>query len=60
MGSEGAIYEWDSSSGNRISEVVIKGVTLNGIILSSDGLAIYCISSDGRIHEIRDNEVNCE
>lgn len=59
IGSEGAIYEWDMNTGRRLSEVVLKGLTLNGIVLSSDGVTAYCISSDYRIHEMKENLVIC-
>ncbi|CAB0032001.1 unnamed protein product [Trichogramma brassicae] len=57
IGSEGAIYEWNTITGQRASEVVLKNVTLNGIVLSADGVTAFCISGDGRIHEIRDSMV---
>ena len=57
IGSEGAIYEWDMKTGIRTSEVVLKGVSLQGIVLSFDEVTSYCISSDNRIHEIKENLV---
>ncbi|XP_016840844.1 cilia- and flagella-associated protein 57 [Nasonia vitripennis] len=57
IGSEGAVYEWDMNTGLRSAEVVLKGMTLNGIVLSADGVTAYCISSDNRIHEIKENTV---
>lgn len=57
MGSEGAIYEWDMTTGARSSEVILKGVALRGIALSADTTFAYCIAHDDRIREIKENAV---
>lgn len=57
IGSEGAIYEWDINTGIRVNEVVLKGITLSGVVLSSDGVTSYCVSTDGKIHEVKENTV---
>lgn len=31
VGTEGATYFWDTRTGNRCGEVVIKGVPVNGV-----------------------------
>lgn len=57
IGSEGAIYEWDVNTGIRINEIVLKGMTLSGIVLSADGVTSYCTSTDGKIQELKENMV---
>ena len=57
IGLEGAIYEWDMCSGARMAEVILKGIILNGIVLSSDDTTSYCISNDNQIREIKESTV---
>lgn len=57
IGSDGAMYEWDMSSGRRSSEVIVKGVVLNSVALTADGSTVYCVGNDSRIREIRENAV---
>lgn len=57
IGNDGAVYEWEMFNGTRITEVIIKEVTINGVVLSSDDSTIYCISNDKKIHEIKDSLV---
>ncbi|KAL6265398.1 hypothetical protein P5V15_002195 [Pogonomyrmex californicus] len=60
MGAEGAIYEWDMTSGTRSSEIILKGLDLRDIALSSDASFIYCIAHDDNIYEIKENEISQE
>lgn len=57
MGAEGAIYEWDMTTGTRSGEFIWKGITLRDIALSSDASFIYCIADDDYIREIKENVV---
>jgi len=57
MGAEGAIYEWDMSTGTRSGEFIWKGIALRDIALSSDASFMYCIAHDDYIREIKENEV---
>lgn len=57
IGNDGAVYEWEMFNGTRVMEVIIKEVTINGVVLSSDDSTIYCISGDRKIHEIKDSSV---
>lgn len=57
MDAEGAIYEWDMSTGTRSGEIILKGIVLHDIALSSDMSFIYCIAHDDLIREIKENEV---
>ncbi|XP_014478629.1 PREDICTED: cilia- and flagella-associated protein 57 [Dinoponera quadriceps] len=57
MGTEGAIYEWDMATGTRSGEIILKGLNLRDLVLSSDMSYTYCIAHDDRIREIRYNAV---
>ncbi|XP_015597863.1 cilia- and flagella-associated protein 57 [Cephus cinctus] len=57
IGSEGAIYEWDMSTGQRSVEVILKGIAVNSIVITSDGSTCYCIASDNQIREIKESAV---
>ncbi|XP_043499423.1 cilia- and flagella-associated protein 57-like [Polistes fuscatus] len=57
MGEEGAIYEWDMSSGQRTAEIILKNIILYDIVLAADQSYIYCIANDNRIREIREDTV---
>ncbi|XP_050451189.1 cilia- and flagella-associated protein 57 [Cataglyphis hispanica] len=57
MGTEGAIYEWDMTTGMRSGEIILKGIILHDIALSSDTSFFYCIANDDYIREIKKNEV---
>lgn len=57
LGAEDAIYEWDMTTGTRVGEIILKGTNLRGIALSADTSFSYCIASDDRIREIKENEV---
>lgn len=60
IGSEGAIYIWELSTGLRICEVILKGISLDGIGLSADCSTLYCIASDSKIREIKDSVITRE
>lgn len=45
------------SNGARVKEIVLKAVTLRGVVLSADGVTTYCVSSDGLVHEIKEHGV---
>jgi hypothetical protein len=48
-GTEGALYEWDISSGKRVGEIVTKGYTFSSAAATTDGNASFGTGSDGRI-----------
>ncbi|XP_011693855.1 PREDICTED: cilia- and flagella-associated protein 57 [Wasmannia auropunctata] len=60
MGAEGAIYEWDMTTGTRTGEFIWKGIALRDIALSADTSFIYCIAQDDYIREIKENAVSRE
>ncbi|XP_012224330.2 cilia- and flagella-associated protein 57 [Linepithema humile] len=57
MGAEGAIYEWDMTTGARFGEIILKYVTLHDVVLSSDTTVTYCIANDEHIREIKESMV---
>lgn len=57
LGAEGAIYEWDMTSGERSREIILK-TALRSIALSSDTSYIYYIADDNCIREIKDTVVH--
>lgn len=56
-GKEGAIYEWDALTGNRINEIVQKGADYRCLALSADGSSIFAITSSGVLREIVKTDV---
>ncbi|KAL0105366.1 hypothetical protein PUN28_016788 [Cardiocondyla obscurior] len=57
MGEEGAIYEWNMTTGERSGEFIWRGVALGDIALSSDASFVYCIAHDDYIREIKENTI---
>ncbi|CAL7949933.1 unnamed protein product [Xylocopa violacea] len=57
LGTEGAIYQWDISTGRRTSEIILKGINLYDIAVSADEQITYCIADDNTIREIKENTV---
>ncbi|KZC06732.1 WD repeat-containing protein 65 [Dufourea novaeangliae] len=57
LGSEGAIYQWDMTTGTRSAEIIIKNINLQDIALSADEQVSYCIGSDSIIREIKENAI---
>ncbi|CAK9808395.1 Cilia- and flagella-associated protein 57 [Anthophora plagiata] len=57
LGAEGAIYQWDMSTGRRSSEIIFKKVILHDIALSADEQVTYGIANDSHIYEMKDNTI---
>ncbi|XP_076234209.1 testes of unusual size [Calliopsis andreniformis] len=57
LGTEGAIYQWDMSTGQRSAEIILRGINLNDIVLSADETISYCVANDSSIREIKDSTV---
>ncbi|XP_053985715.1 cilia- and flagella-associated protein 57 [Hylaeus volcanicus] len=55
LGTEGAIYQWDMSTGRRSAEIILRGLNIHDIALCADELISYCIVNDSFIYEIKDN-----
>ncbi|XP_046965131.1 cilia- and flagella-associated protein 57 [Vanessa cardui] len=56
-GSEGAVYEWNMSSGQRVGEVILKTNQFNACAVNSNGKTTYGVGSDGEIKEIGSNTI---
>lgn len=59
-GLEGAVYEWDVATGQRIGEVITKSCSCSDICVSTDGKITYSVGSDGYIKEITASQVRAE
>ncbi|XP_012285272.1 cilia- and flagella-associated protein 57 [Orussus abietinus] len=57
IGQEGAIYDWDMSTGSRVAEVILKGIVLTDIVLTADAQTYYCLATDHAIREIKDGVI---
>lgn len=57
-GMDGAIYEWETLTGKRIGENVLKSCSYNGVTISHDGKTIYAVGSDKTIKEVTDSQVH--
>ncbi|KAK2582891.1 hypothetical protein KPH14_008965 [Odynerus spinipes] len=60
MGEEGAIYEWDMTTGLRTAEIILRNINLYDVVLGADRSFVYCVANDNRIREIRENTVSRE
>ncbi|XP_077882207.1 cilia- and flagella-associated protein 57 isoform X4 [Ictidomys tridecemlineatus] len=56
-GTDGAIYEWNLSSGKRETECVLKSCSYNCVTVSPDGRIIFAVGSDQTLKEIADSSV---
>ncbi|XP_028156155.1 cilia- and flagella-associated protein 57 [Ostrinia furnacalis] len=56
-GTEGAVYEWSMSTGQRVGEVILKTNQFNACAVNSIGKTTYGIGSDGEIKEIGSNTI---
>ncbi len=55
---DGAVYEWDTSSGKRTGEYVLKNCSYTSISISPDARNIFAVGSDRKIKEISDSTVS--
>jgi len=55
-GGDGAIYQWNPATGQRIYEVVNRGVDYTSVTMNREG-KIWASSSDGMIREINNGDV---
>ncbi|XP_031769045.2 cilia- and flagella-associated protein 57 isoform X1 [Galleria mellonella] len=56
-GTEGAVYEWSMSTGQRVGEVILKTNQFNACAVNSIGKIAYGVGSDGEIKEIGSNSI---
>lgn len=57
-GTDGAVYEWNLSSGKRETECVIKSCSYNCVTISPDAKIIFAVGSDQTLKEIADSSVS--
>ncbi|XP_059839968.1 cilia- and flagella-associated protein 57 isoform X2 [Hypanus sabinus] len=56
-GMDGAVYEWNTLTGKRESECVLKTCSYTGISISPDGKCIFAVGSDRTLKEIADSQI---
>ncbi|CAL1538634.1 unnamed protein product [Lymnaea stagnalis] len=56
-GMDGAVYEWDSYSGKRTSESVMKSCNYTSVVITPDGKTTFAVGSDKTLKEIADSHV---
>ncbi|XP_050681259.1 cilia- and flagella-associated protein 57 isoform X2 [Leptidea sinapis] len=56
-GTEGAVYEWNMSSGQRVGEVILKTNQFSGCAINANGKTTFGVGSDGDIKEIGANTI---
>ncbi|XP_073936511.1 cilia- and flagella-associated protein 57 isoform X2 [Castor canadensis] len=56
-GTDGAVYEWNLSTGKRETECVLKSCSYNSVTISPDAKIIFAVGSDQTLKEIADSSV---
>ncbi len=56
-GMDGAVYEWDTATGRRTGEYVLKNCSYTSVGLSGDGRNIFAVGSDRKLKEISDSQI---
>ncbi|XP_068171387.1 cilia- and flagella-associated protein 57 [Antennarius striatus] len=56
-GTDGAVYEWNTQTGKRESESVLKSCSYTGVAFSADCKMILAVGSDLTLKEIHDSQV---
>ncbi|KAK1340089.1 hypothetical protein QTO34_018653 [Cnephaeus nilssonii] len=56
-GTDGAVYEWNLSTGKRETECVLKSCSYNCVTVSPDSKIIFAVGSDHTLKEIADSSV---
>lgn len=59
-GMEGAVYEWNTQSGKRVSESVLNSCSYTDVAFSSDCKSILAVGTDLTLREIQDCQVSTE
>ncbi|CAO2588725.1 Cilia- and flagella-associated protein 57 [Lemmus lemmus] len=54
-GTDGAVYEWNLSTGKRETECVLKSCSYNSVTVSPDAKIIFAVGSDQTLKEIADS-----
>ncbi|XP_059613536.1 cilia- and flagella-associated protein 57 [Phlebotomus argentipes] len=56
-GQDGAIYEWNAITGERMNEVVQKEIQYRSLAVTGDLSAVYAITNSGVLREICKSEI---
>ena len=56
-GMEGAVYEWNTLTGMREAECVLKSCSYTGVTLSPDAKSVFAVGGDCTLKEIQDCQV---
>lgn len=56
-GMDGAVYEWNTQTGKRVSECVLKSCSYTDVVFSSDCNTILAVGTDMTLKEIQDCQV---
>ncbi|XP_071953862.1 cilia- and flagella-associated protein 57-like isoform X1 [Antedon mediterranea] len=56
-GMDGAVYEWNSFSGKREGESVLKSCSYTCVTVSPDGKTTFAVGSDRTLKEITDSQI---
>lgn len=60
-GDDGAIYKWSTVTGERIEEIVQKGIHYRSLSLTNDSHSVFAITNTGLIREMCKSDIvsNC-
>ncbi|XP_038649881.1 cilia- and flagella-associated protein 57 [Scyliorhinus canicula] len=56
-GMDGAVYEWNTLTGKRESECVLKSCSYTGLCITPDSKTIFAVGSDRTLKEITDSQI---
>jgi hypothetical protein len=55
---DGAVYEWETATGKRVGESVLKSCSYTSVTVTPDGKNIFAVGSDKTIKEVVDSGVS--
>lgn len=56
-GLDGAVYEWETFTGKRVGESVLKSCHYTGVAVTPDGKTTFAVGSDKSLKEISDSSI---
>ncbi|KAL4237175.1 Cilia- and flagella-associated protein 57 [Mactra antiquata] len=56
-GLDGAVYEWETYTGKRVGESVLKSCHYTGVAVTPDGKTTFAVGSDKSLKEISDSSI---
>ena len=57
-GMDGAVYEWDTFTGKRIGENVLKSCSYTSVAITPEGKTTFAVGSDKTLKEVADSQVS--